>query len=48
MNRDIIKRVDKKFIENVNKLYPQEIGFVKKTRRLNDVIEELLYGKKKI
>ncbi len=40
-------RVDKKFVINLNELYPQETGFRKKTKKLNTVLEEMLYGKKK-
>ena len=39
-------RVDKKFVKNLNELYPQEIGFRNKTKRLNKVLEDMLYGKK--
>ncbi len=46
-NETIQKRVDKSFVIKLNELYPQETTFNKKTKRLNEVLEEMLYGKKK-
>ncbi|KKN27129.1 hypothetical protein LCGC14_0867790 [marine sediment metagenome] len=46
-NDTIQKRISKKFVSNLNELYPQETSFNKKTKRLNEVLEEMLYGKKK-
>lgn len=35
------------FRENLEKLYPNISGVRKKTERLNEILEELLYGTKK-
>ena len=45
-NDTIQKKVNKKFAENLNELFPQESGFNKKTVRLNKILEEMLHGKK--
>ncbi len=45
-NDTIPKRVNKDFVKHLNELYPQEDSFNRKTKKLNSVLEEMLYGKK--
>lgn len=47
MRNNVQVRVSPKFKENLEKLYPEERSFVKKSRKLNEKLEELLYGIKK-
>lgn len=39
-------RVDINFFNNVKKLFPDSPTNTERTRRLNKIVEEILYGKK--
>ena len=41
------ERVDITFAKNINLLYPHINGMRKKTEKLNEVLEQILFGKKK-
>jgi len=41
-----LMREDIRFIHNLTKLYPEENSHAKRTKRLNKVLEEMLYGTK--
>lgn len=44
--KSVLIRVDCEFVENIKKLYPKTTTTPERTRRLNILLEELLYGKK--
>ena len=47
MKHDIQIRVDIRFKKNLEKLFPATNGNRARTLKLNEKLEELLYGKKK-
>jgi len=47
MRKDTHIRADKIFVSNINKLYPNTKSMREKTEKLNSILEELIYGKKK-
>lgn len=46
MRRCIHARVSIRFIENLNKIYPNEKSIRVKTEKLNNLIEKMIYDKK--
>ena len=46
MIRNVQIRASKEFVENLNKLYPNEKSIRMKTERLNKIMEKILYDKK--
>jgi len=44
--KDTHQRVDTEFADNLSRLYPLEKSFRDRTKRLNKMLEEMLYGKK--
>lgn len=46
MQKSKIQRINIEFERNLIKLYPNEKSIPARTKRLNSVLEELLYGTK--
>ena len=40
-----LQRVDKDFVKNLERLYPFERSVRERTRKLNKLLDELVYGK---
>ncbi len=47
MRRDVRIRASLKFVESINKLYPEKESMRIKTEKLNKILEDLIYGTKK-
>lgn len=46
MRQDAQQRVSKKFVVSLNLMYPYEKSVKRKTEKLNELLEKILYGKK--